>query len=493
MSAHEWIKPHHGMQTKATVGVSKFRKGARVNMAIICAVSFSVVGFILFMLPSRGADKWRFDLDPFAVIVFTYLMVLNNLQQSYMEFPFLDVKVLTLVVGNLFIFSLSTIMLHAGLPLFHSEGHALGPVVALRLVIWVFSFILGNRAYVWTVQGPKFVPTSGCLSGKYTIITGCNTGIGYLTAVQLAAAAAPDGKIIFACRSEGRARPSMEKLLTEPIAIAAGVKAENLEFMALDVGSMDKVKEFVNEYKAKGWPIDVLLCNAGVIDGKRKVTPDGLDGTLSANCLGHFLLVELLMPILKKTESERNPNSPPRIAMVTSALAFDQPYYDWSVAVKGTTTQEKDIMESKPFSMFPNYAQSKYFQMLTVAHLMRKLKTDVGSNMPVTAIHPGEVLTEVTREFPQPIPWLVNTFEPFVLMLMKSPIQGSQGNVFACTSETLNTCTQCYPKIYMMRLGFIGNAASWENEEECRHAYELAIELTETREHYNEIWGTKWS
>merc|ERR1712048_562060 len=101
-------------------------------------------------------------------------------------------------------------------------------------------------------------PKAGCLSEKYTIITGCNTGIGYLTAVQLAAAAAPSGKIIFACRNRGKAEAAMETLVTDPIAIKAGVTKDNLIFMELDVGSMKSVHDFVADYKSRGYPIDVL-------------------------------------------------------------------------------------------------------------------------------------------------------------------------------------------------------------------------------------------
>lgn len=484
-----WVQPNLNMETVEKVGNSKFRKGARVNMAIICFVSFFTVGYILFGTPSRGPDKYRFDLDPMAVITFTYLVTLTNLQQSYMEWPFLDWRPIALVTFNLFTFSLSTILLHAGAPILWTDGNIqndLKFVVILRLIVWTCNFALCHFAYVWSVRGPLYKPEPGCLSGKYTIITGCNTGIGYLTAVQLAAAAVPDGKIIFACRNKKKATDAMTTLLEHPIALEAGVKEHNLEFMELDVSSMDKVVDFCSEYKEKQYPIDVLLCNAGVIDGERKVTGDGLDNTLAANCLGHFLLVELLMPILKTTEQQRNRESPPRIALVTSALAFDQPYYDWSMAVKGETEEDKQRMKAKPFSMFPNYAQSKYIQMLTAAHLMRKLM-DEGSQIPVTAIHPGEVLTEVTREFGALIGWLLTTFEVFVLMIMKSPLQGSQGNVFACTSPQVNTGSQCKGLVYMMRLQFIGNAASWENVTECKRAYDVCTRLTDAQARFQKL------
>merc|ERR1712048_272929 len=158
------------------------------------------------------------------------------------------------------------------------------------------------------------------------------------------------------------------------------------------------------------------------------------DNTLTANCLGHFLLLELLVPMMREYESR---GGMPRIVMVTSALAWDCPYYDWSNAVKATTPEEREQFALKPFSMFPCYAQSKYIQMLTMCHLARKLKAE-GSRIPINAVHPGEVLTEVTREFPQPLKFADDM-----------------------TGQ------------YMMRLEKLGNVASWDNPRECELAYNI--------------------
>jgi len=464
-SSKEPFKPNLKM-VAATLGPSRFRIGARINMGIICLASFGTLFFIMLGAPDRGVGKVTFDLDPFALFVFGYVVLLTNLQQSYMEWPFLDPRPLALVVLNLFCISLSTIMLQANLLCLFAEGHSVPMVILSRLPVWIANFVLGNRAYVWTVRGPLYVPDQNCLENRTCIITGCNTGIGYLTAVQMAQAG---GTIIFACRNKKKAEDAIEQLHKDT---GNTLQREKTIFMELDVSSMAKVRQFAKEYEESGRDIHVLLCNAGVINAERSITKDGLDNTLTANCLGHFLLLELLLPIMKKTEAQ---GGSPRIVMVTSALAFDQPYYDWSNAVKATTPEEREEFSRKPFSMFPCYAQSKYIQMLTMCHLARKLKAE-GSRIPINAVHPGEVLTEVTREFPQPIPWLVTTFEPFVLMLMKSPHQGSQGNVFACTSPTLKFADDMTGQ-YMMRLEKLGNVASWDNPRECELAYNICLDL----------------
>ena len=40
--------------------------------------------------------------------------------------------------------------------------------------------------------------------------------------------------------------------------------ALNVEFMQLDLESLASTMEFVNAYKAKGYPLHVLVCNAGI-------------------------------------------------------------------------------------------------------------------------------------------------------------------------------------------------------------------------------------
>ena len=46
--------------------------------------------------------------------------------------------------------------------------------------------------------------------------------------------------------------------------------ALNVEFMQLDLGSLASTMEFINAYKAKGYPLHVLICNAGTAYVKPK-------------------------------------------------------------------------------------------------------------------------------------------------------------------------------------------------------------------------------
>jgi NAD(P)-dependent dehydrogenase (short-subunit alcohol dehydrogenase family) len=341
-----------------------------------------------------------------------------------------------------------------------------------RLMIWAFALVTGYLAWAWTVRGPPYKPDPGCLEGKNVIITGCNTGIGKLTAELLLECGA---KVIFACRNKQKAEDCIAEIKTR----RPHLRADKLEFMQLDVCNNKTIVDF-----AKAWSerpeqdriIHVLLCNAGVISPKKGVTKDGFDETLASNCLGHFLLIELLMPVLKWSEDKlKSQGDVPRICQVTSALALECHSFDWTNAIRVRTEEERTEFLKKDFARFGDYSQSKFFQMMTTTALARKLKAE-GSMIPVNAAHPGEVNTDVTRDFPEAIRFLIKNFEVFVLLFMKTPEQGCKNNVFCCTSKDMKDANSGTGQ-YMFRLTPVGLAPMWENVSECQRAYDLCCDL----------------
>jgi len=94
------------------------------------------------------------------------------------------------------------------------------------------------------------------LFDKVVVITGANTGIGYITALDMAKL---DPKvIILACRDAGRALGAIDK-----IKIATGY--DRLEFMPLDLDDLVSVRKFADEFNQKYERLDILLNNAGIM------------------------------------------------------------------------------------------------------------------------------------------------------------------------------------------------------------------------------------
>ena len=126
------------------------------------------------------------------------------------------------------------------------------------------------------------------------IVTGASSGLGLAAAKALA----ETGKwhVIMACR---------DFLKAERAAKAAGMAKENYTIMHLDLASLDSVRQFVDNFRQSGRPLDVLVCNAAVYQPTARqpsFTAEGFELSVGTNHLGHFLLSRLLLQDLNKSD-----------------------------------------------------------------------------------------------------------------------------------------------------------------------------------------------
>ncbi|MFD1936809.1 MULTISPECIES: oxidoreductase [Nonomuraea] len=123
-------------------------------------------------------------------------------------------------------------------------------------------------------------------SGRVAVVTGANSGIGHVTAGELARRGA---HVVLACRSLDRGRAALDRLRNR-------VPGARAELRHLDLASLDSIREF-----AAGWdlgPLDLLVNNAGVAMVPFARTADGFESHFGINHLGTFALTGLLMPYL---------------------------------------------------------------------------------------------------------------------------------------------------------------------------------------------------
>ncbi|KAH7971355.1 hypothetical protein HPB49_022364 [Dermacentor silvarum] len=133
------------------------------------------------------------------------------------------------------------------------------------------------------------------MSGKTVIITGASSGIGKATARELCRR---NARVILACRDEAKARATADEIEDD-----TGVRPA---CMQLDLCSLASVRQFAHQVLAQEERLDVLINNAGTLPPpERTETEDGFEMTFQANHLGHFLLTNLLIDLLKKSAPSR--------------------------------------------------------------------------------------------------------------------------------------------------------------------------------------------
>lgn len=161
---------------------------------------------------------------------------------------------------------------------------ALAPTTLLLYYFLRVCFINGTKC-----------PSRARIDGKTVIITGGNTGIGKLTALELARRG---GRVIIACRDAVKAASAVSEIKNE---------SGNGEvfFKSLDLASKQSIREFAEQVLEEESRIDILILNAGVMLTPYLQTKDDFELQFGVNHLGHFFLTHLLLDRLKESAPSR--------------------------------------------------------------------------------------------------------------------------------------------------------------------------------------------
>ena len=193
---------------------------------------------------------------------------------------------------------------------------------------------------------------------KNVIITGANSGLGFEAAKKIAAN--KEYRVILACRNKVKAQAAKEDIIN-----ATG--NENVEVQIIDTSSFESVRNFAKNIIDSGIKLDVLINNAGISPMRGTgLTADGFDIVFETNYLGHFLLTQLLLPVM---------NADCRIINVTSDM-HNPPY--------GLTWPGVDKIAYGDVDTRSRYAYSKlcmiYFTHALVSYFKESDKTFVANS-----------------------------------------------------------------------------------------------------------------
>ncbi|WP_423225676.1 SDR family oxidoreductase [Candidatus Amarolinea aalborgensis] len=217
-------------------------------------------------------------------------------------------------------------------------------------------------------------------SPRVAMITGGNSGIGFATATKLAA---HGFHVIMASRNQQTSAQAIAR-------IRARQPDARVESIPLDLASFASVRQCAVAFQAKGYPLHVLINNAGgSIPGKQaRFTADGFEMTFGTNHLGHFLFTNLLLDNLTRS-------APARVITVSSQLHNPQyaggkpPDFDYD-NLKGEKYYDANVF----------YRNSKLANMWFTYELQRRL---TGTGVTSNAVCPGFVPEAIADRRTSPV------------------------------------------------------------------------------------------
>ena len=270
-----------------------------------------------------------------------------------------------------------------------------------------------------------FIAGGACTSkarmfGKTVIITGANSGIGKAAAIDLARRGA---KVIMACRHLERSKNALNDIVQQ-------TGSSDVILKHLDLASMKSIRAFAQDINANEAKLHVLINNAGLISTpERQETEDGFELTMAVNHLGHFLLTNLLLDLLKKS-------APSRVVVVSSIAHHN--------FMETRSPFRFDNMHSEMFySHWEAYGQSKLANILFTRELARRLS---GSGVTANSLHPGVSKTGLfsLRRHLKYSEKTANLLSPIMSLFFKTAEEGAQTTIHLAVSEEVEGTTGKY-------------------------------------------------
>jgi NAD(P)-dependent dehydrogenase (short-subunit alcohol dehydrogenase family) len=289
-------------------------------------------------------------------------------------------------------------------------------------------------------------------SGRTAIVTGANSGLGLVTAHELARHGA---RVVLACRNTQKG----EAALRDCRADAPGAE---LELEELDLASLDSVSEFAERFRSGHEGLDLLINNAGVMATPRRSTADGFELQFGTNHLGHFALTGLLIGEMEGREDARVvtlSSGAHRIGRIAfDNLGGDRRYFRWRA-----------------------YGQSKLANLLFALELDRRLRA-AGSTIKSLAAHPGYAATNLQFAGPPAVDAAVMKLGN--ALFAQNDEMGALPTLYAATEPGLEGGTFCGPDGFLEQRGHpkpVAPNSAARDQGVARRLWEVSEEMTGVR------------
>lgn len=259
----------------------------------------------------------------------------------------------------------------------------------------------------------KIVVSEPQMKDRICMITGANSGIGKITALELAKM---DAHIIMVCRNKNKGIQAQREILER-------IGNPDIDLMVADLSSQASIRNFVDKFKEKYETLHVLIQNAGTMTKKRLVTTDGLETTFATNYLGPFLLTNLLLDILKTS-------APSRIISISSGM-----HHRASIDLE-------DLQSIKAYKNINVYSMTKLANILFIYELHHRLRDSGVTNVTANAVHPGFVRTNFGMNG---LNWFQKLGMKFIHpFLAISPQEGAETSIYVASSPEVESISGEY-------------------------------------------------
>lgn len=243
------------------------------------------------------------------------------------------------------------------------------------------------------------------LTQQTVLITGATSGIGEITARELARQGA---RVVLLARSADKAEATRQ-------AIRAAAGHDRVEVLLADLANLGQVRRAAAEFLARHQQLDGLVNNAGLLFGaQRQVSPDGHEMTLATNHLGHFLLTALLLDALRQSPAARIVN------VASTAYKIAHPDFN-------------DLQAMRDYAPMRMYGNTKLYNIMFTQELARRLRAAGIHNVTANSVHPGVVATGFGSKSGGLMSLGLKVMRPFLL----TAEQGAATSIFLATDPSV--------------------------------------------------------
>ncbi len=288
-------------------------------------------------------------------------------------------------------------------------------------------------------------------TGRTAVVTGANSGLGLVTARELARSGAT---VVLACRNLEKGARALAEVRT----VARPAAPPRLE--ALDLSALSSVAAFTARLSEQQTSLDLLVNNAGVMAPPRRLTADGFESQFGTNHLGHFALTGRLLGLLSAA-------SAPRVVTLSS------------LAHRIGTLKFADLQREHGYNNWLAYGQSKLANLMFALELGRRAAA-AGSPLRSMAAHPGYSATNLQTAGPSRFyeKWLGIVGN---LVFAQSAERGALPTLYAATVPDLPSGTFVGPDGIGESRGaphIVGGAGKAYDEAAAARLWDVSAQLT---------------